>query len=157
MGCPDSPTGLLTSFGSSGSDMLLSYTEVAQLRLDANLVILSACETAERQTGLNARITGETAAGATLEGLVRSFFAANARAVLATYWTTSNQGESEQFMQAFYESGKTNTITKALHDAQVAMIENPESSHPYFWAPFFVVGKTDANMLAGPGASVPAP
>ncbi len=105
--CADFPAGLLTSYGGdSNSDLMLSYEEIAGLRLDANLVVMSACETAS-QVGEGTQLrAGEARPGDTLDGLVRSFFAAGSRAVLATYWETSNAGESEKFMAAFYSAGR---------------------------------------------------
>ncbi|MCT2559398.1 CHAT domain-containing protein [Tsuneonella sp. YG55] len=148
-GCPDAPAALLTSLGAGGSDMLLSFDEVARLRLDANLVVLSACETASAIGERALQLSGEAQPGATLEGLVRAFFSANARAVMATYWESSNRGDSEVFMQRFYASGRTNNIATALNTAQRELMSVQSSSHPFFWGGFFVVGDTDNSMLAG--------
>lgn len=148
-GCPEAPAALLTSLGQNGSDMLLSFDEIAKLRLDANLVVLSACETASAIGERALRFSGEAQPGATLEGLVRAFFSANARAVLATYWESSNRGDSEVFMQRFYESGKTSDIATSLNFAQRSLMGTRESSHPFFWGGFFVVGDTQNSMMAG--------
>lgn len=155
-GCPEAPAALLTSLGQGGSDMLLSFDEIAKLRLDANLVVLSACETASAIGERALRFSGEAQPGATLEGLVRAFFSANARAVLATYWETSNRGDSEVFMQRFYESGRTSDIATALNAAQRDLMSNRDSSHPFFWGGFFVVGDTKNLMLAGAPIQVAA-
>jgi tetratricopeptide (TPR) repeat protein len=93
-GCAKSPPALVTSMGDAGSDGILSFNEIARLRLDANLVVLSACETASGVSQAEARAAGQEEAGNTLEGLVRAFLAANARAVLTTYWPISDVGES---------------------------------------------------------------
>ncbi|QUL36790.1 CHAT domain-containing protein [Erythrobacter sp. JK5] len=147
-GCAQSPSALLTSFGSEGqSDLLLDFEEIARLKLDANLVVLSACQTASAIGERAARLTGDAQPGSNLEGLVRSFFAAQARAVMATYWQTPNTGESEVFMREFYRSGRTSDIATALNQAQRRMIRDPAMSHPYFWGSFFVVGDTDNRML----------
>ncbi|ANY19382.1 CHAT domain protein [Tsuneonella dongtanensis] len=155
-GCPEAPAALLTSLGQGGSDMLLSFDEIAKLRLDANLVVLSACETASAIGERALRLSGEAQPGATLEGLVRAFFSANARAVLATYWETSNRGDSEVFMQRFYESGRTADIATALNTAQRDLMSERDSSHPFFWGGFFVVGDTKNSMLAGAPTQVAA-
>ena len=151
--CPDFPAGLLTSYsGDSNSDLLLSYEEIAALRLDANLVVMSACETAS-QVGEGTQLrAGEARPGDTLDGLVRSFFAAGSRAVLATYWETSNAGESEKFMAAFYGAGRDRSIAQAINVAQQSMLSARETSHPFYWAGFFVVGQTNNQMLNGGGA-----
>lgn len=148
-GCAKSPPALVTSFGDANSDGLLDFSEIANLRLDANLVVLSACDTAAgvRDAGL-ARASGQEEAGATLEGLVRAFLTANARSVLATYWQVSAEAESDAFMHAFYSSGRTATIGEALQDAQRKLIEQPEFSHPFYWAPYFLVGDSSKTMIA---------
>jgi len=147
-GCPEAPAALLTSFGDAGSDMLLSFDEIARLRLDANLVVLSACETASGVGERALRLSGEVLPGATLEGLVRSFFSANARSVMATYWESSNSGESEMFMESFYGSGRTNSISTALNTAQNNLMALKDTSHPFYWGGFFVVGNTKNLMLS---------
>ncbi|WP_298463565.1 CHAT domain-containing protein [uncultured Erythrobacter sp.] len=152
-GCLESPSALLTSLGTDGeSDLLLDFEEIAGLKLDANLVVLSACQTASAIGERTARLNGDSQPGSTLEGLVRSFFAAQARAVMATYWQTPNTGESEIFMREFYRSGRTNDIANALNQAQRSMIQDPATSHPYFWGSFFVVGDTDNRMLDQAGS-----
>ncbi|NNE58269.1 MAG: CHAT domain-containing protein [Hellea sp.] len=148
-GCAESPAALLTSFGDTDSDMLLSFDEIAKLRLDANLVVLSACKTASAIGERSLKLTGEAVPGATLEGLVRAFFTANARTVLATYWESSNKGESEMFMNAFYQAGRTESISRSLNSAQRALIDTRETSHPFYWGGFFVVGNSNINMLSG--------
>lgn len=154
-GCAQSPPALVTSFGDENSDGLLSFSEVAELDLNANLVVLSACETASgvRSEAL-ARGSGQEEAGQTLEGLVRAFLAANARSVMATYWQVSAEAESDQLMRAFYTSARTETIGKALQDAQMVLLDNPRYSHPFYWAPYFVVGDATKTMLSG-GAAPP--
>jgi len=117
-------------------------------------VVLSACQTASAIGERAARLNGDSQPGSTLEGLVRSFFAAQARAVMATYWQTPNTGESEIFMREFYRSGRTNDIANALNQAQRLMIDDAATSHPYFWGSFFVVGDTDNRMLDQAGTRV---
>ncbi len=158
-GCSKSPPALVTSFGGATSDGLLSFSEIAQLKLDANLVVLSACDTAAgvRDEGL-ARSAGQEEAGATLEGLVRAFLTANARAVLATYWQVSAEKESDEFIRAFYARARTGTMGDAMQDAQRALIAQPAYSHPFYWAPYFLVGDSSKTALSPPpqGARVAA-
>lgn len=155
-GCAQAPAALLTSFGQDGSsDLLLSFDEIADLKLDANLVVLSACETASTIGERSLRLSGEAQPGSTLEGLVRAFFTARARSVLATYWATSNSGQSELFMAEFYRAGRTNDIANSLNQAQRSLLADRATSHPFFWGGFFVVGDTENRMLDGAGA-VPA-
>ena len=151
-GCAKSPPALVTSFGDATSDGLLSFSEIAQLRLDANLVVLSACDTASGvQNQALARASGQEDSGATLEGLVRAFLTANARAVLATYWQVSAEQESDEFVRTFYQQARTGTIGSALQAAQGDLMAQPAFSHPFYWAPYFLVGDSSKPMLT-PGA-----
>lgn len=146
-GCSKSPPALVTSLGGPESDAILSFDEIAHLRLDANLVVLSACDTASGISTGQARSTGQEEAGATLEGLVRAFLAANARAVLSTYWPISDAGESEDLIADFYRAARTGTIGDALRSAQSTIMANPKSSHPLYWGAFFVVGDAQKPLL----------
>lgn len=150
-GCAMSPPALVTSFGDAESDGLLSFSEIAGLHLDANLVVLSACDTASgvRDQEL-ARRSGQEESGSTLEGLVRAFLTANARSVLATYWQVSAERESEEFIKVFYGAARTKTIGRALQDAQRDLIRQPTYSHPFYWAPYFLVGEGSKTMLSQP-------
>jgi CHAT domain-containing protein/tetratricopeptide (TPR) repeat protein len=154
-GCTKSPPALVTSFGDATSDGLLSFSEIAGLRLDANLVVLSACDTASgvRDEGL-ARQSGQEESGATLEGLVRAFLTANARAVLATYWQVSAEQESDEFVRAFYANARTGTMGNALQVAQRTLIDQPTYSHPFYWAAYFLVGDSNKPMLSPAPARV---
>ena len=156
-GCAKSPPALVTSFGDADSDGLLSFSEIARLKLNANLVVLSACDTASGvKNEALARSSGQEEAGSTLEGLVRAFLAARARAVLATYWQVSAEAESEDFIRTFYGAARSTTIGGALQAAQRELIERPDYSHPFYWAPYFVVGDSTKPMLSTP-ASPPLP
>lgn len=148
-GCAKSPPALVTSLGSGDSDAILSFGEIAKLRLDANLVVLSACDTAAGVTSAAGRAAGQEEAGATLEGLVRAFLAANARAVLSTYWPISNAGQSEALIEDFYGAARTGTIGEALRVAQTRLMADPASSHPVYWGAFFVVGDAQKSLLSG--------
>ena len=155
-GCAKSPPALVTSFGDGDSDGLLSFSEIARLPLDANLVVLSACDTAAgvRDEGL-ARRSGQEEAGSTLEGLVRAFLVRN-RAVLATYWPVSAEGETDQFIKSFYSVARQRTIGGSLQSAQETLMANPEFSHPFYWGPYFVVGDSTKMMLSADARRVAA-
>lgn len=149
-GCAKSPPALVTSFGDASSDGLLSFSEVAGLRLDANLVVLSACETASgvRNEAL-ARQSGQEEAGSTLEGLVRAFLTANSRAVLATFWQVSADQETDDFIKSFYTTARRQSMGTSLQTAQELLMRQPRYSHPFYWGPYFLVGDSTKNMLSG--------
>ena len=157
--CTVVPPSLVTTLappaapGQPQSDGLLSFADIAQLRLDANLVVLSACETAAGVSGLGGRLAGQDESAASLDGLVRAFITANARAVLATYWKVPAIAESEEFIRTLYATGRTSTIGTALRTAQTELIRDPTYSHPYYWGAYFLVGDASKTMLtktAGP-------
>lgn len=149
-GCSKSPPALVTSFGQPGSDGLLDFSEIAKLKFDANLVVLSACDTAAGVRGeALRRAVGQEEPGSTLEGLVRAFLTANARSVLATYWQVSAEQESKEFMRSFYSEARTHSIGEALQRAQRTLIAQPQYSHPFYWGPYFLVGDSAKSMLSG--------
>ena len=147
--CRKAPPALVTSLGDGNSDGLLSFDEVAGLNLDANLVFLSACDT---EAGVSdeglARLGGKEEKGASLEGLVRAFLAAKARAVVATYWEASESEGTNQLIETFYGTGRTQSIGAALKDGQRLLIADARYSHPFFWAPYFIVGDAGKSLIA---------
>ncbi len=147
--CSKAPPALVTSVGEAGSDGILSFEEVAQLRLDANLVVLSACDTAAGVSARAGRAAGQEQVGASLDGLVRAFLAARAHAVLSTYWPISDAGESEALVTDFYRNARTDTIGAALQKAQVTLMTNRDSSHPLYWGAFVLVGDAQKSLLNG--------
>lgn len=152
--CHRIPPSLVTSLeppaeaGGYPSDGLLTFSEIAGLRLNANLVVLSACDTASGVSQLGGRLSGQDESAATLDGLVRAFITANARAVLATYWNVPASVETDAFIRTFYATGRTATIGAALRAAQRTTIAKPDFSHPYFWGAYFLVGDASKTMLS---------
>ena len=92
------------------------------------LLVLSACDTAE---GDNRAILG-------LAGLAVK---AGARSTLSTLWRVEDNATTE-LMERFYKEWKVKGVTKAeaLHRAQLALLENPKTRHPYKWAPYILIG-----------------
>ena len=148
-GCPKSPPALVTSFGDANSDGLLSFDEIAALRLDANLVVLSACDTGSGIRSQDiARLSGQEEAGSTLEGLVRAFLTAYARAVLATHWQVPATVGTPELMEAFYSSARARDIGASLQIAQRELITQARYSHPYYWGAYFIVGDAKNSALS---------
>ena len=122
--------------GTSRDDGILTASEVAQLRLDADWVILSACNTA---AGSSNNTDG-------LSTLSSAFFYAGARALLVSHWPVWSDATTTLVKRIFKERNADSTIgrAEALRRAMLAMIddtENPRYAHPQFWAPFVVVGE----------------
>ncbi len=116
-----------------GEDGFLTATEVAGLRLDAEWVLLSACNTAGGE--------GDDAQG--LSGLARAFFFSGVRALMVSHWPIDDAvtpGLMADTMQRSRTSGGIGRA-QALRQAQLAMLSQRHTEHPFYWAPFSVVGE----------------
>ena len=123
--------------GTAEDDGLLTASEVATLRLDADWVVLSACNTAAPD--------GEPGAGG-LSGLARAFFYAGARALLVSHWPVVSQAAAALTTGTVRQLEANPAIgrAEALRRAMLALAGDrarPYSAHPLFWAPFTVVGE----------------
>jgi CHAT domain-containing protein len=119
-------------------DGYLSASEVAALKLDADWVILSACNTA----------AGGAQGAEALSGLARAFIYAGARALLVSHWSVDSAATVKLVTSAVGATARDKTIgrTEALRRAMLAMIDTGEARevHPAYWAPFVVVGEGTA-------------
>lgn len=150
--CPIRPA-LLTSFGGPGSDGLLQFGEIFDLKLDADLVILSACNTASL-AGLEATQAAgvEGGGGQALDGLVRAFIGAGGRQVIASHWPAPDEFDATKLLfQRFFaaqQAGASGT-GDALLAAQITLMDRAETSHPFYWAGFALVGDGERTLFAG--------
>jgi CHAT domain-containing protein/tetratricopeptide (TPR) repeat protein len=105
-------------------DGLLRMHEIFGLPLQADLVVLSAC-----QTALGREIKGEG-----LVGLTRGFMYAGAPRVIATLWNVDDRATAE-LMSHFYQSllKEHSTAAVSLRAAQLALMQDPRWSSPYYW------------------------
>jgi CHAT domain-containing protein len=155
--CPAQPA-LLTSFDGPGSDGLLTFSEIYDLRLDADLIILSACDTAGHGSQAGAEAAGVTGEGDfSLDGLVRAFVGAGSRIVVGSHWPVPVDFDATQrlFSGLFLAPPGTGTAA-GLRRAQIELMDNKDTSHPYYWSGFAVVGdgavpviRTDGVQAAG--------
>ncbi len=126
---PDAPTG--------EDDGYLSASEIGGLKLDADWVILSACNTAAGSSA------GEGAQA--LSGLARAFFYAQARALLVSHWEVNSLATVRLITAAAraITGGEAIGRSEALRRAMLEMIDSgePAEAHPANWAPFVVVGE----------------
>lgn len=112
-------------------DGFLRATEIADLDLNCELVVLSACETG----------WGRLSSGEGVIGLSRSFFIAGARSVVVSQWAVSDISTA-QLMKDFYQQ-LVNHAAKpaALREAKLRKLNGgSETRHPYYWAPFVIIG-----------------
>jgi CHAT domain-containing protein len=146
--CPAQPA-LLTSFGGSGSDGLLTFKEIYDLKLNADIVILSACDTAGKASISATRQAGiTTGGGSALDGLVRAFIGAGGRSVLASHWPAPDDFKAtERLIGGLFQSAGGTSVGEALAAAQVALMDDPATSHPYYWSGFAVVGDGSRALL----------
>lgn len=146
--CPAKPA-LLTSFGGEGSDGLLSFEEIFDLNLDADIVILSACDTAGAASIEATRAAGVGSGGGTaLDGLVRSFVGAGSRAVLASHWPVPDDyNATTRLVSEMFRLGRTQDIGHALRGSQALLMDQLDTSHPYYWAGFAIVGDAARPLL----------
>lgn len=118
-------------------DGILTAGEVAQLDLNADWVVLSACNTAAPDG---------TPGGEGLSGLAKAFFYAGARSILVSHWPLETNAALKLTTSLFErsEEGGYPGRAAALRDAKLAMIQDPAAphfAHPFFWAPFVLVGE----------------
>jgi len=146
--CPARPA-LLTSFGGEGSDGLLSFSEIFDLRLDADLIILSACDTAGRASATATEEAGLTSGGEfALDGLVRAFVGAGGRMVIASHWPVPDDfNATERLISGLFTAPPGTGTARALRGAQRALMDDAATSHPYYWSGFAVVGDGAAPVI----------
>ena len=128
------------AISSAEDDGLLTASEIALLQLNADWVILSACDTAAPDG---------TPGAEGLSGLARAFFYAGSRALLVSYWPVVSESAqaltTRMFEVAVSQPGAGKS--EALRQSMLALIDDkarPYQSHPLFWAPFTVVGEGGA-------------
>jgi CHAT domain-containing protein/tetratricopeptide (TPR) repeat protein len=134
---PRSPTDL--------DDGLLTASEVAQLNLNADWVVLSACNTA----------SGGTPGAEALSGLARAFFYAGGRSLLVSHWAVDSDSTVLLMTGAFSAIAADPTLShgEALRKSMLAMINdpaNPNLAGPKYWAPFIVVGEPEKPIRSKP-------
>jgi hypothetical protein len=146
--CPARPA-LMTSFGGPGSDGLLTFGEIYDLRIDADLVILSACDTAGKASLAATREAGVTTGGGdALDGLVRAFVGAGGRSVIASHWPVPDDYDATgRLISGLFAAPPGTATATALRNAEAALMADPKTSHPYYWAGFAIIGDGTAPVL----------
>jgi CHAT domain-containing protein len=115
-------------------DDVLNVADISRLELDAYLVTLSACETA-----LGAGASSDVPPGDEWIGLHQAFLAAGTPSVLATLWIIDDKASSS-FMIDFYDRLAMQSKAQALAQTQRSFIASSDQRHPFYWAPFVLVG-----------------
>lgn len=130
------------AMNSRAEDGFLDASEVAALRLTANLVVLSACNTAS--SGNSAVRKGDA-----LSGLAESFFIAGARSLLVTHWQVPSNATTSLMRDMFGTLGNEPgvAIDTALQRAQIRAISTSDTAHPFFWGAFSFVGSGTETLV----------
>ncbi|MGL5060526.1 MAG: CHAT domain-containing protein [Microcoleus sp.] len=128
-------SGILMSMVDETGNILngfLRLNDIFNLKLAADLVVLSAC-----QTGLGENIQGEG-----MVGLTRGFMYAGAQRVAVSLWNVDDEGTSV-LMQKFYQKMLQEKLAPAaaLRAAQVEMMQHEKWNSPYYWAAFMIQGE----------------
>jgi CHAT domain-containing protein/tetratricopeptide (TPR) repeat protein len=132
------PSLALTLVGNpSGVDGFLTMSEVLSLRLGADLVVLSACNTAGEP--------GAARIGEGFAGLTRSFMYAGARSLVVSHWPVASEA-TVVLMTAFFEElgsgkGKAEALAAARRRLRGTVRDGVQLAHPYFWSAFVLVGE----------------
>ncbi|UPJ69009.1 tetratricopeptide repeat protein [Bradyrhizobium sp. 191] len=129
---PDQPSEL--------DDGLLTASEVAQLRLNADWVVLSACNT----------IAGDKPGAEALSGLARSFFYAGARALLVSHWAVDSEAATRLTTSTFALLKNEPRIgrAEALRRAMLTYLDDassPRNAYPAMWGPFALIGEGEVR------------
>ena len=129
-------------------DGLLTMEKILRLKLDADWVVLSACNTA----------AGAGAGAEAVSGLGRAFFYAGTRALLVTNWSVHSASARVLIADLFRRQSAEPSLGRgeALRQAMMSMVDGPgftdgsgetlfAYAHPLFWAPYSVIGESGAN------------
>ena len=117
-------------------DGLLTASEIAQLKLNADWVVLSACNT----------VAGDKPGAEALSGLARAFFYAGARALLVSHWAVESRAATRLTTATFDllrtdpKLGRAEALRRAML-AHLADTSTPMNAYPAIWAPFEIVGE----------------
>jgi CHAT domain-containing protein len=122
----------LARAGGSAQDGLLQVREVFNLKLDAELVVLSACK-----TGLGKEVPGEG-----LIGMTRAFLYAGAASVVVSLWQVDDESTSDLMVSFYQHLAAIGDKSEALRRAKLELADQSRYfQHPHYWAPFVLVGQ----------------
>jgi CHAT domain-containing protein len=120
--------------GGANEDGLLEAWELMQMDLHADLAVLSACETARGRIG----------AGEGMIGLSWAMFIAGVPSIVVSQWKVESAGTRElmvNFHRSLISPAKIKVSkSESLRQAALKLMKNPETSHPFYWASFVMVG-----------------
>lgn len=129
----EQPALAMSAVTDPNSSPLLTLEDVMGLRLNADWVVLSACNTA----GADGKV--EEA----LSGLARGFFYAGSRSLLVTHWSVESESAMRLTTRTFelYKKQPQISRAQALRQSMLDLMQTSAYSHPTFWAPYALVGE----------------
>jgi CHAT domain-containing protein len=132
----------MTAPSDSNEDGNLYSFELSQMKLNAQLVVLSGCNTGY---GLLRNSEG-------LISIARSFFYTGVRTVVYTLWPIADQAGSKLIGNFYQGLRHRQTLDIAMRTAKLNYLEmtDPVKAHPFYWAGYAIVGKTDPVPIARP-------
>ena len=110
-------------------DGLLQLDEITRLKLNADLVVLSACRSGQ----------GRLRHGEGVSSLARAFLIVGCRGVVCSLWSVADRETADLFVQFYYGLKRDRTSAEALRDAKLALMK--QGKPPFFWAPFVLIGE----------------
>lgn len=127
--CLTEPALIASATGPDAAQAMITAGSILDLELDADLVVLSACNSG-----------GGAAAGESLSTLARAFFFSGARGLLATHWYVNDSAAAQVAVITLRNIRDGDLPAEALRKAQIGLTHVPGAGHPAFWAPFAIIG-----------------
>jgi CHAT domain-containing protein len=124
--------------GDSKENGLLQVYEIFNLELSADLVVLSACD-----TGLGKNVRGEG-----IVGISRALLYAGAASVVVSLWQVADTSTSDLMVHFYRHLMASGDKTEALRLSKLEMIQGGRYNHPYYWAPFILIGHPGAAVTS---------
>lgn len=122
----------------NNDDGLLTASEIINLNINSDLVILSACNTASSDGNANSEA---------LSGLANSFFYSGAKSLIVTHWSVISKTSVDLMVDTFdFLKESEGDLSAALMKSKIKMLKNPDTNHPIYWAPYTLVGRTTSNF-----------
>jgi len=121
----------------SKNDGLLTASEIIKLNINSDLIILSGCNTASSDGNANSEA---------LSGLANSFFYSGAKSLMVTHWSVISNTSVDLMSDTFnFLTESKGDLSVALMKSKIKMLNNPDTSHPLYWAPYTLVGRIKMN------------
>ena len=127
--CLNEPALIASATGPDASEAIITAGSILDLDLDADLVVLSACNSG-----------GGAAAGESLSTLARAFFFSGARGLLVTHWYVNDAAAARVAVLTLRNIRDGDAPAEALRKAQLGLMQVAGGAHPALWAPFAMIG-----------------